>query len=346
MANAYYQTQGQLVNNWYPLMESRKLKKKPARRIALGTPILLVREQTGEAKGFIDRCPHRGAQLSKGDCDGKTITCPYHGWQFDLEGSCVEIPSQGKTQANIRLRKVHLTEHLGLIWGWLGEKKPDRPIPIQPDSDSRWRFVHLQYRYAANVEDLIENFMDSPHTIYVHTGLIRGVSKLKPRTIQITANHEDVTVVHPPQEEKLGFFDWFINPQRELVTHSDRFILPSHVEVKYAFGKAGGRFIGILAMNPISEFETDVFIVLGLRFGWLNPLLAFALRPVAMRVLRQDDRILTQQAENLKLDPNAAKRSIGSDLPDMCVRRLRAWAADPSLPPPPRKLEKHITIHL
>ena len=135
VANAYYQKQGQLVNNWYPLIESRKLRKKPARRIALGTPILLIRDEIGKVKGFIDRCPHRGAQLSKGNCDGKTIECPYHGWRFALDGSCVDIPSQGKTQANTHLQQVPLTEHLGLIWGWLGEKKPDHPIPIQPEND-------------------------------------------------------------------------------------------------------------------------------------------------------------------------------------------------------------------
>lgn len=346
MTNSYYQQQGQLVNHWYPLIENRKLGKKPARKIVLGKPVLLVRNKAGEVKAFVDRCPHRGAQLSQGHCDGETIACPYHGWRFALDGHCVDIPSQGKTQSNIRLQNIPIAEHLGLLWCWLGEGAPDRPIPIQPTLDDGWRLVHLQHRYNANVEDLIENFMDSPHTVFVHTGLIRGVSKLKPRTIEVQANHDEVVVTHPPQREKLGFFDWFINPQHELVTHSDKFILPSHVEVQYAFGNAGGKFLGILAMNPISPTQTDVFVVLGLRFGWLTPLLSFVIRPLARRVLNQDDRILSQQAENLKLDPNAPKKSISSDLPDMCVRRLRAWVANPTLPPPPSSLKKNITIHL
>ncbi len=28
-------------------------------------------------------CPHAGGPLGKGQLDGCTVTCPWHGWQFD-----------------------------------------------------------------------------------------------------------------------------------------------------------------------------------------------------------------------------------------------------------------------
>lgn len=32
-----------------------------------------------------NECPHQGAPLCEGFLDGETVTCPWHGWQFDLQ---------------------------------------------------------------------------------------------------------------------------------------------------------------------------------------------------------------------------------------------------------------------
>lgn len=29
-------------------------------------------------------CPHRGGPLGEGDLDGAVVTCPWHGWQYDV----------------------------------------------------------------------------------------------------------------------------------------------------------------------------------------------------------------------------------------------------------------------
>ena len=31
-----------------------------------------------------DRCPHAGGPLSEGFVDGTEVSCPWHGWTFDL----------------------------------------------------------------------------------------------------------------------------------------------------------------------------------------------------------------------------------------------------------------------
>lgn len=30
-------------------------------------------------------CPHRGGPLGEGDLEGSVVTCPWHGWQFDVK---------------------------------------------------------------------------------------------------------------------------------------------------------------------------------------------------------------------------------------------------------------------
>jgi nitrite reductase/ring-hydroxylating ferredoxin subunit len=39
-------------------------------------------------------CLHRGGPLGEGDVDGEIVTCPWHGWQFNVKtGACVNNPS-------------------------------------------------------------------------------------------------------------------------------------------------------------------------------------------------------------------------------------------------------------
>ena len=43
-------------------------------------------------------CPHRGGPLGEGELDGKVVTCPLHGWQFDVTtGKNVMLPQNVKT---------------------------------------------------------------------------------------------------------------------------------------------------------------------------------------------------------------------------------------------------------
>lgn len=39
-------------------------------------------------------CVHRGGPLGEGDLDGAAVTCPWHGWQFDVKtGGCINNPA-------------------------------------------------------------------------------------------------------------------------------------------------------------------------------------------------------------------------------------------------------------
>lgn len=39
-------------------------------------------------------CAHRGGPLGEGGLDGKEVTCPWHGWQYDVTtGQCTTDPS-------------------------------------------------------------------------------------------------------------------------------------------------------------------------------------------------------------------------------------------------------------
>lgn len=40
-------------------------------------------------------CPHQGGPLSEGILEDGCVTCPWHGWQFDVKsGACQNMPSE------------------------------------------------------------------------------------------------------------------------------------------------------------------------------------------------------------------------------------------------------------
>ena len=59
-----------------------------------GVPIVLVRTQTGQLKGFVNICSHRSAPVAvgRGNAKGLAFSCPYHGWTYSLDGRLRGVP--------------------------------------------------------------------------------------------------------------------------------------------------------------------------------------------------------------------------------------------------------------
>jgi phenylpropionate dioxygenase-like ring-hydroxylating dioxygenase large terminal subunit len=60
----------------------------------LPQPIMLVRGGDGAVRAFYNTCQHRGAALldEVAGHAGRRLTCPYHSWVYDLDGSLVGYP--------------------------------------------------------------------------------------------------------------------------------------------------------------------------------------------------------------------------------------------------------------
>ena len=41
-------------------------------------------------------CPHQGGPLAEGEVDGAIVTCPWHGWQFDVQSGRSTLNSKLK----------------------------------------------------------------------------------------------------------------------------------------------------------------------------------------------------------------------------------------------------------
>ena len=126
-------------NYWYPVFRASEIGKKPKSLKVQGQPVVFMRGQKDrKVYALVDECAHRGTQFSIGrGCEfpgTNTITCPYHGWTYDLaSGACVAVLPEGpesKVPGIVRVKTFPVTEYKGIVWVWMGEMKP---VPIEDD---------------------------------------------------------------------------------------------------------------------------------------------------------------------------------------------------------------------
>lgn len=85
-----------------------------------GRPIVVIRDGEGRANAFLNQCTHRGARLVANNSCQPSISCPFHGWSFDLRGHLIGQPGRqgfdGIDPATLGMRQLPCVEWHGLIF--------------------------------------------------------------------------------------------------------------------------------------------------------------------------------------------------------------------------------------
>ena len=82
---------------WIPCMLSEELPQPdcdPVRVLLLGERLIGFRDSNGQVGLLANNCPHRGASLFFGRNEEAGLRCVYHGWKFDSQGNCVDMPNE------------------------------------------------------------------------------------------------------------------------------------------------------------------------------------------------------------------------------------------------------------
>ena len=86
----------------------------------MGAPLLLTRAKDGKVRAFHNICQHRQAPVASGCGIAKRISCPYHSWTYNLDGSVAGIPGQDgfiDTRAQgPKLTELPADEVAGFLW--------------------------------------------------------------------------------------------------------------------------------------------------------------------------------------------------------------------------------------
>ena len=170
---------GELVRRfWIPFLQVADLREPdgaPVRVTLLGEKLVAFRDSDGRI-GLIDRlCAHRCADLFFGRNEENGLRCTYHGWKYDVEGKCVDMPTEDAASTfkdKIRLTSYPVQERAGILWTYMG---PGGQMPELPEFE--WMRVPEDYRFTSwsfqenNFVQGIDGGIDTVHSVYLHSTL-------------------------------------------------------------------------------------------------------------------------------------------------------------------------------
>lgn len=165
------------------------------------TPVLVLRDrESGELRGFLNACRHRGAQLldGKGTCD-KQIKCPYHAWSYGLDGALLGVPYRSEFPdevAGMGLVPIRVGVVGPFVMACLDPAAPPLedwvgalPAAFASAGIDRWDFAwEATYEVEANWKLFVENANEGYHIPFVHDVLTdilvpeSGVTTLEPHS--------------------------------------------------------------------------------------------------------------------------------------------------------------------
>lgn len=198
-------TQGQLAFpiGWYSVARKRDLGKGDVQRVyAFDRELALYRTREGKAVLVDAFCPHLGAHLGIGGrVVGESLRCPFHGWRFDTEGECVEIPYCDEIPERARIRAWHVSETNGDIMAWFhpNGEPPAWEVPVLEEltSDDWSEPQYWEFSIPNHVQNIAENVCDPEHFQFVHRQLETPPSEItvaengRVLTLTADAKHAD-----------------------------------------------------------------------------------------------------------------------------------------------------------
>jgi phthalate 4,5-dioxygenase oxygenase subunit len=162
-----------LRHYWVPVLESSELVSGyRAKRVRiLGEDLVAFRTATGDVGLVGEFCPHRWASLYFGRIEETGIRCVYHGWQFALDGQCLDMPNE-PAASDFKAKVCHAAypcaERGGVIWAYMGPSSPsglpDLEWALVPPEQ---RFVSKFYQHCSFLTAL-EGGVDPAHISFLH----------------------------------------------------------------------------------------------------------------------------------------------------------------------------------
>jgi phthalate 4,5-dioxygenase oxygenase subunit len=162
---------------WFPVALASELAERdgtPVRVRLLGEDLVAFRDTDGRIGVIEARCPHRLASLALGRNEECGIRCIYHGWKFDVDGHCVEMPTEPAGYGfrdRVSVRSYPVVEAGGMVWTTLAPAGTAPPFPRYDWMDlpaTHCTVVKIGSR--TNYLQAAEGAIDSAHSWFLHRG--------------------------------------------------------------------------------------------------------------------------------------------------------------------------------
>lgn len=290
--------------------------------------LVLFRNSQDELGCVVDQCTHRGAALSKGKIVGDCVQCPFHGLEFDTEGSCKFIPANGKSStadlSRYNVKHYRVREANDIIYFWYGDEeklaeKAGEPLPFFYDYiDPSYSYSELEDHWNSHYSRSIENQLDVVHVPIVHYNTIgRGHKTLingplvlfENGILQTSANNEVDNGQKPKPPAECVIKDTNLN-----------FVFPNiwmnHISSKIKV---------IIYFAPVDDENTILYIrfynkLTNIRV--INNFIAFFGKFANKIIERQDKRVVITQKPKAS-SYKSGEKLVAGDGPIIMYRKLR-----------------------
>ncbi|HEY1722153.1 MAG TPA: Rieske 2Fe-2S domain-containing protein [Magnetospirillaceae bacterium] len=199
---------GELMRQyWLPACKSSELVADgtPLRLMLLGEKLIGFRDSSGRVGIMDHRCPHRCVSLFFGRNEEGGLRCIYHGWKFDVDGNCLDMPNvpPGKRfEDRIHAKAYKTFERHGVVWVYMGARETVPPPPmveatLLPEGEAR---VTMTQR-DCNWLQALEGDLDTSHFGFLHMGCVK-VEDIDP------ANMHKYSITDRAPEFQVKETDW------------------------------------------------------------------------------------------------------------------------------------------
>ncbi len=178
---------------WLPAMLSTELSAPdctPVRVMLLGEKLIGFRDSNGKVGLVADACPHRGASLFFGRNEECGLRCVYHGWKFDVDGNCVDMPNEpaeSNFKHKVKAVAYKCEERGGMVWAYMGPAETPPPLPdFEGTSLAEGDYKVNAVQRECNWLQALEGDVDTCHIGFLHGGH-RKVENAKPGTFSYYA---------------------------------------------------------------------------------------------------------------------------------------------------------------
>ena len=146
-----------------------------------GEPYVVLRDGEGGLRAFFNVCRHHASCIMSGVGNVDRLTCPYHGWTYDLQGRLRKAPRVAGVR-DFGRQRFGLRPMETAVWGpfvFIRLTRGGDPLAssMQPlDGRIEWsslRFVARRtYEVACNWKVFVDNYLDGGyHVGELHRGL-------------------------------------------------------------------------------------------------------------------------------------------------------------------------------
>ena len=158
---------------WYVIGKKSDFIPNKSKKVTIWSKNYVVWKDYNDSYFALDDvCPHKGASLSGGDINNNCAICPYHGYEFNSNGTLVNVPGINFQSSPIYdVSKFSIVEKNGWVYlnTMIGNNSNEINIFEEEEVQKNCSVVFLEMDFNCYSRILSENSLDVMHIGFVHT---------------------------------------------------------------------------------------------------------------------------------------------------------------------------------